>query len=461
MSFAKWVVPVLAGLMWVSSSVYAQKINPEITSKSEQPVTNSTYEKLLKDADVLIKNNKVAEAYTLLAPLEFDHAGEVRFDNLLGIAALDSGQPDKATFAFERVLAVEPDFIGARLDMARAYYQLGDMTRAKVEFSTVLQQNPAAKTQGIAQKYLSAIDEQEAGKRTNLSGYVEGSFGRDNNVNYSTNQAQVFVDLYPTTNFTLDPINLQTATTYYGVAAGGEINHTLNSDWRLSAGGSLRKRGNIRHAEFDSLGLEEQAGVGYDAQAHHVWLGVSAGQYNLGGMRNRNALGANSEWRYQLNANDQLSAFGQYTKLRFYDVLMQKNDFNQQAIGAGWKHALTDGKSNTFANVYHGTEQDIGGRTNGDKRLNGLRVGGQTALNQNISIFANLGIQSGSYAKTHPQFLRQRADRQFDATFGADYQWAKLWVLRPQFNYLRNNSNISIYSFNRTDISLTVRRDFK
>jgi outer membrane protein len=426
----------------VSNSVYAQKINPPLTSKAEQSVTNSAYEKLLSDADALIKSGKAAEAYALLAPLEFDHAGEVRFDNLLGIAALDSGQSDKATFAFERVLAVEPDFIGARLDMARAYYQLGDKTRAKAEFSAVLNQNPSAKTQRIVQKYLAEIDGRAVAKQTRFNGYVAGSLGRDNNVNYATNQAQV-VDANAIT-YTLDAINLQTAATYYGVAAGGEVNHSVNSDWRLFAAAGLHKRGNIRHAEFDTLGLEEQAGVGYDAQAQHVWLGLSAGQYNLGGMRNRNALGANSEWRYQLNANDQLSAFGQYTKLRFFDVLMQRNDFNQQAIGAGWQHALPDGKSNVFG-----------------KRLNGLRVGGQTALNQDVNLFANLGVQSGSYAKTHPQFLRQRADRQFDVTFGADYQWEKLWTLRPQLNYARNNSNISIYSFNRTDISLTVRRDFK
>jgi hypothetical protein len=40
------------------------------------------------------------------------------FDYLLGIAALDSGKPDRATIAFERVLAVNPNFAGARLDLA-------------------------------------------------------------------------------------------------------------------------------------------------------------------------------------------------------------------------------------------------------------------------------------------------------------------------------------------------------
>ena len=96
----------------------------------------------LDKADALMKQGKAAEAYSLLEPFEFEQSGNIRFDYLLGIAALDSGKPDKATLAFERVLAVDPNFAGARVDMGRAYYQLGDFTRAKTEFETVLTQNP-------------------------------------------------------------------------------------------------------------------------------------------------------------------------------------------------------------------------------------------------------------------------------------------------------------------------------
>jgi len=44
---------------------------------------------------------------------------------------------------------------------------------------------------------------------------------------------------------------------------------------------------------------------------------------------------------------------------------------------------------------------------------------------------------------------------------GADWRWGKYWTLRPQLAYTRNNSNIVIYSYNRTDVSLTFRRDFE
>src|SRR5574340_1581576 len=154
-------------------------------------------EKPLRDADALIKGGKPADAYALLEPLEFDRSGEVRFDYLLGIAALDSGKPDKATLAFERVLAVDPNFAGARLDMARAYYQLGDLPRAQTEFQEVLKQNPPEAARITIQKYLDAIAAAEQAKQTRISGYVEGTVGHDSNIANSSTQTFTFAPASP------------------------------------------------------------------------------------------------------------------------------------------------------------------------------------------------------------------------------------------------------------------------
>ncbi len=455
MNVMKWIVSAWVALLLANANVYAQ----EAGKKPRQPATNTVYGKLLSHADMLIKSSRPAEAYKLLEPLEFEHAGEVYFDDLIGIAALDSGQPDKATLAFERVMAVDPGFKGARLDMARAYYQLGDMPRAKIEFTTVLNQNPSAGARATIQKYLAEIDARQTNKQTRLSGYVEGALGRDNNANSATSQTQIIGA--NATIYTLDPNSVKTATSYYGVTAGGEVNYSLNDSWRLYAGGNFRQRGNIKNSQFDSLNLDEQVGVRYNVAANQLRIGLLAAQYNLDGLRYRNASGVSGEWRYALNEKDQLHAFGQHVKYRFSDPLMQANDFNQQAIGAGWRHVLLDGQSTLSGSVYFGAERDVGGRINGAKRFNGLRIGGQTTWNENVKLFASVGAQLGDYDKVNPLFLQQRTDRQYDLTLGADHQWAALWTVRPQLSYSRNQSNIGIYGYNRADISLSIRRDLK
>src|SRR5512140_876183 len=136
----------------------------------------------LDQADALMKQGKAAEAYALLEPFEFEQSGNVKFDYLLGIAALDSGKPDKATLAFERVLAVDPNFAGARIDMGRAYFQLGDVARAKTEFESVLTQNPPPAAKATIDNYLAAIEKLESAKKTRTTGYIEAFGGHDSNV---------------------------------------------------------------------------------------------------------------------------------------------------------------------------------------------------------------------------------------------------------------------------------------
>lgn len=135
----------------------------------------------LKRADELVKSGRAAEAYDLLAPFEDRLSGNVEYDYLLGIAALDSNKSDRATLAFERLLAVNPNFAGARLDMARAYFQLGDISRAKAEFDAVLSQDPPAQAREIIARYTAAIEAAEKAKLRTIRFYAEYTLGRDNN----------------------------------------------------------------------------------------------------------------------------------------------------------------------------------------------------------------------------------------------------------------------------------------
>lgn len=504
MKFVRSAGWVFSGLMLAVSGVYAQEISNQatdqaISSKAKAPVKKSkstatksakpgaaavppqreaeasaeseakkqagieAREKPLRDADALIKDGKPADAYTLLEPLEFDRSGEVRFDYLLGIAALDSGKPDKATLAFERVLAVDPNFAGARLDMARAYYQLGDLPRAKTEFETVLKQNPPEAAKVTIQKYLDAIAAREAARQTVFTAYVEGALGNDSNVNNSTGQSQISVPFFNNAVFTLNPTNVKTADNYLGVAAGAEVNHNINSNFAVYAGADLRDRSNFSKTAFSSLSVDGHAGVAFGGEDDLVRVGVTGGQYTLASAHNRDTFGLNGEWRHTFNPGNQLNVFGQYNQYRFVDAAMRVNDFDQQTIGVGGLHVLSDGKSALFGSLYYGTENDTNaaGRADGAKRFSGLRAGGQAAFNETTELFASVGGQFGDYGKVNTAFLRQRSDRQYDLTLGANWHWDKLWTVRPQLTYSRNDSNIVIYGYDRSDVSVTIRRDFK
>jgi len=474
MKLSKTATFLFSGLMLASGGVHAQTTDNQDVGNHAASAAQSNSgarEKTLLDADALIKSGKPADAYTLLEPFEFERSGEVRFDYLLGVAALDSGKPDKATLAFERVLVVDPDFAGARMDMARAYYQLGDLQRARAEFQLVLKQLPPEATRATIRKYLDAIAAQESPKQTRFSGYIEGSVGHDGNVNNSTDLAQFSIPALPGSIATLNPSNVKASDNYLAVAAGSEVVHSLDNNWGLYAGADLHQRGYNTKTNFNSVDFSGRAGVVFGSEANRLRAGLLGEINSLGNIRNFNAAGLNAEWSHRVSPGNQLTLFGQYLQYRFAQIDMQPNDFNQQVIGTGWQHALADGKSTLAGSLYYGTEKDVsnivtlatptGGRTDGAMHFSGLRIGGQTDVGEKMTLYANAGVQAGDYSRVNPYFLNQRADKLYQLTLGSNWHLYKYWTVRPQLAYTRNNSNIVIYSYNRTDVSLTLRRDFQ
>lgn len=446
------------------------KAKAEAERKARLEAELAAREKPVQDAEALVRNGRPAEAYAILEPLEFERAGDRRFDYVLGIAALDSGKPDRATIAFERVLAVDPNFAGARLDMARAYYQLGDLPRAKTEFQMVMTQNPPQAARITIQKYLDAIQAQEDAKKTHVAGYIEGTGGRDSNINNSTSESQIAVPAFGNLVFTLNPSNLETASYYSGYGAGIEASRLLGSNVMVFAGADARRRNNTKSNTYDYLSLDGKLGVSIAAGAEVFRMGIFGSQYNLDSAHNRDTVGINAEWRHVFSPSNQLNAFVQYSQNRFVETAMKTSDFDQGIVGIGGVHISADGKSAFFGSLYFGRENDVapisvtnpsGGRADGNKNLRGARVGCQIEAMGNLELFASLGTLRGSYDKENAAFMRVRDDRTDDISAGISWHPLKLWTVRPQVSWSRNKSNIVIYGYDRVDYSVTVRRDFK
>lgn len=440
-------------------------------------------DKPLRDADALIKNGKPGAAYILLEPLEFERSGEVRFDYLFGIAALDSGKPDKATLAFERVLAVDPNFAGARLDMARAYYQLGDLPRARTEFDAVMKQKPPEAARVVIQKYLDAIAAYEQAKQTRMAGYVEGVVGHDTNVNSGTGSSIAVATLSPglatlitgltgIANPQIPPS--KRSDNYLGLAAGGEISHSLNDHWGVYAGVNLRQHGNMVQTPYDTSSADGRVGLMYGEDKNVYKLTLTGAQsYSANSMR-RDSLGVNAEWQHAFSPANQLNTFAQYGRNRAAgspptapgsDARTNGNT-TQAVVGLGWLHVMADGKQAVFANGYTGKELDTAPANiappDGKKRFDGASVGGQIGLSDRVDGYASLGWQHAVYEKSNAFIANngRRSEYQYDFTVGANWRLNKLWAVKPQAVLSRKSSNLAIYSFDRTDVSLTIRREF-
>jgi tetratricopeptide (TPR) repeat protein len=415
----------------------------------------------LAKAEQLVRSGHAAQAYALLAPYEDQLAGETRYDYLLGIAALDSGKPDKATLAFERVLAVDPNFAGARLDMARAYFALGDITRAKTEFETVLAENPPPLARQTIQRYLEVIQKQEEAKKTAKAGYVELTYGRDTNVNNSTSQTQIAVPALGNLIFTLDSTNVKKADNYGMMGVGGEIAHDLGQGYAIFGGGDLRYRANQSEDRFDYKSASARTGFAWSNETDVVRTTFSGERYYLDNQPNRKAVGTGVDWRHGYDKSNFVNTFANFLRYRFDSAAIAVNNFDQYLVGVGLLRLFDEGRSALNASVFVGREDDTNGRADGNKNMHGVRVGGLLNLRDKLDLFVSVGLQRGSYDRENVAFITTRADNLYDGIAGLIWHLDRAWSLRPQVLYIHNDSNIPIYAYKRSDVSLTLRRDFR
>ena len=116
---------------------------------------------LLQQAELLLSQQKAADAYALLSPNEDTRGGEPAFDLLLGRAAMGVGRHTEAAFAFERCLATDPKSGDCRLQMAQAHMMLGETQQARAELITIGEYNPPAEVTALIGQYMGVLQQKE------------------------------------------------------------------------------------------------------------------------------------------------------------------------------------------------------------------------------------------------------------------------------------------------------------
>ncbi|GAB4448042.1 MAG: hypothetical protein OHK0026_14260 [Rhodocyclaceae bacterium] len=413
-------------------------------------------------AQELIRSGRAQEAWRLLSPMEFERAGQADFDYVLGLAALESGQAGRATLIFERVLAVDPNHAAARLDMARAYYRLGDFDRARTEFETVLRLNPPAAARATIERHLADIERRVAPARLRARGWLEGGIGHDSNVPSGPSVGSFSTALFPGTPFALSPASREASDRYAAIGGGGEFSYALAGSAELIGALDLRSRLHARLDSFDSLSSDARLGIQAGAGKDRFRLSVAHGGYDLDNRRYRRTQALAGEWIRAFDARTRLSAFVQDVRSRYLQDATRSESGNAALAGLGVQHAFEAARPLALsAGLYAGAESATETRADGDKSVAGLRLAVQYGLRADIDLLAAAALHRSRYSVTNVLFDTRRRESLGELSFGLAWRMSPNWSLRPQLTYLRNDSNIVIYDYDRYDLSLTLRRDFR
>ncbi|MBK8743840.1 surface lipoprotein assembly modifier [Propionivibrio sp.] len=413
---------------------------------------------LTDQAQALLDQNKAKEAYSLLEPQESQRAGEVNFDLLFGIAAIDVGQNTRGVFALERVLALQPNNARARAEIARAYLALGETDTAKHEFESVQKQGVPPEVSATIDRFLDAVDRLESTSRTTLRGYAEGVFGYDSNVNVAPNKSAIAIPGFGGLPFTLGDDSRAKDAVFATLGGGLNVRTPINTQVALVGGLSGVLRNNFGVRQFDTLSADAYAGVLLTQGKNVFSLNGQFNQYELASDRYRTASGLSGQWQFNRDARKQASAFVQYSDLRYQTQSIR--NASRWVAGGAYAHAFRGGEV-AFASAYWLNERPNDGDVPwlGFDGL-GVRAGAQMNFDEKTVLFAVGSIENRRHRKEDPSFLTTREDTQYDLSIGAIYTPARYWKVTPRLSLTNNDSNTELNKYHRESASLTVRRDF-
>lgn len=434
----------------------------EAAEAASNEVEALEFEDLVEAAGRLMQRGQARQAWALLAPREGEFAGDIEYDYLLGIAALDTGRPAPASLAFERILVQRPNHAGARMGLARAWFGLGDYERARAEFETLRDMDPPQRARVAIARYLDIIDDRTLPPvRTRLTGNMAVGGGYDSNVNRATDRETVAIPALGGFELSLSEDSQETSDNYGHLAGGVLLEHALSESVAIFGGVDGSGRAHFDERQYDTLRGDLRAGIRLRTDRHYYTLGLSGGQLWVDGSRNRTATGLNAQWRWLATRNDQLALFTRANRFRHPDTL-DVQDADQVLLGASWLRNLgAGGRTRMSLTLLGGTETARGGRSDGDMTLVGARAGLQHLLRQDLLIVGSGGIRQDSYDQQNAIFQREREDTPVDLSLHLDWRLDGEWTVRPALSYLDHDSNIPVNEFDRVDLSLTLRRDFR
>ena len=434
-------------------------VKPALEEKYAAPLRDLN--SLMASAREVLTTGQPMAAFEMLAEREFDGAGDVEFDYLLGTAAIDAGKPDRATLALERVLAVNPTFAGARIDMGRAYMLLGNTLQAQEEFDAVLKLNPPDAVKRQVEGFAAQIEQRKQVAKTTWGGFFGISLGRDSNVNSAPADAEQLLPIAGHNVF-LDPNSVQTPSNYVGVNGRIQVNHRANETVAVYAGVDMDLQRNFQASQFDRSAIDLRLGSIFTLKKHELEFSLVVGKTYLEQRSYRSLTGGAVQWRFNLNEDNQLQTLVQFNRLAYPQQEASVFDTDQTVLGFSWLRLFGANKQGLgFIGAYQGKETDANGNPSGAKDFYGVRAGGQWGFGARWAIYSTLGVALASYDGIELSQQKSRDDRHFDLNLGVNYLLWDSWSLRPQISMTRHDSNIGLYDFSRRELSVTLRRDWR
>ena len=432
----------MCALLALPASAWSQSSSATLDVEADRASTQ-----LLQAAEARLQRNDADGAYALLSPHEADLAGNPYFDYLLGIAALDSGRLSEAIFTLQRALAVEPGFSGARMELARAYFEAGNTDQARPLFVALLDESPPPAVRNVLHRYIDSIDARPAVPRPRFTPYAEFAAGHDSNANGSTDDAQFL-------GFALTPENVATDSPFTEAAAGftWTVPTSHQVAWYSGARVSLRHNPDADFVDSGVLsaltGFSWRRGRFFGRAGLDGYVAQRDGDYNssYGGLEL--LLGASLDARWDLSLGVRGGKLSHDDPIEILDV-------DRLLYTLGLAYRISSLASITIEGIGGEDDETQSGSPYGNSKAGArLSFSAPVADNQlRLSIGSLVSDYDGMF------FGGTREDTQVTALAELEFRdiFTEGLSLIPRVRHIDNDSDVPLYDYDRTEFGLTLR----
>ena len=413
----------------------------------------------LDDLRRQVENSQFEQAYAT-AQANPQLVGDVHFDFLYGVAAVNVGRIPEGLLALERHLAAVPANDRARLELARGYFLLGEYTRARAEFEFVLRYNPPASVRANVNGFLQAMQTREsADRRATARVYAEAGAGYDNNVNGGTFRDELQL-VFGNVTLAGSP-SRQVPDSYAQAAVGGQ--HLMRVTNRLSvfAGADLDHRENVDEKAYNLTNAGVYAGF-TQLGAGALWrLTLGGSTLQVGGNRYRNTGQMGLEANVSLLQDLSVMGFAQYAEFRHAEA-DRVRDARASTVGVMLTRNFSTSPGAPTLGVRFSWSQEDNQRLRSDldRHVPLLRIFGAVTPLPSLRISAGLTVYQQLFGNVDIGFGTERRDSSVAGDLVANYALDERWSLRGDALWSRNRSNQDLYDSSRKAVSLKVRYQY-
>ncbi|MFW6307286.1 MAG: tetratricopeptide repeat protein [Campylobacterales bacterium] len=412
-------------------------------------------DKTVQEAIDNYRNKQFSKSYNLFNEAISRYGQNPQLFFYYGRSALETKRYEQAIEAFEKVLILNPSHTRTKLELARAYYEIGQYDEAKRLLESA-QSDPAlpAKVKKSVKNLLTNISMKK--KESIINGFAMIGVNYDSNV-YAGNEDDFGVFIPAVGNIQLEGSKAQED--YYNSNIIG-LNHIKDigevGSWVWKSNGILLNNNYRRYTDKNLFGIVLTTGPSYFGKDYELYFPFSVSKIWQGGSSYVNDISQGVRWTRRVDETFTFSAGYKFSKA-FYTQEQNNNNDNAQ-------HAFTMSATKFFTpkwNVALGaklasskaTRNDTG-QTGNDEKEGSINTTYQATDNLSFTVGALFRNKSYNVADTLYGYGTQRDDNYQSYSLSTLYSLSDSSSIKASVADMQNHSNQGAFDYDKTTVGI-------